>query len=44
MEKSHPFEKGFACGSNRFIKKLEYKIRKVLQYRPLGGPGKLDVE
>ncbi len=38
----HNIEKGLPCGSNRFIQKLEKQIRRVLQYRPLGKPRKLD--
>ena len=34
-------EKGLACGSDKFIKKLEKQIGKALQYRPLGRPRKL---
>ena len=33
-------EKGLPCGSDRFIKKLEKRIGRVLQYRPLGRPKK----
>ncbi len=33
-------EKGIPCGSDRFVKKLEKQIGRVLQYRPPGRPGK----
>ncbi len=33
-------EKGIPCGSDRFIKKLEKQIERVLQYRPPGRPAK----
>ena len=35
-------EKGLPCGSESFIKKLERKAGKVLQYRPLGRPRKVE--
>ena len=31
-------EKGLPCGSERFIRKLEKQIGRVLQYRPMGRP------
>ncbi len=33
-------EKGLPCGSDRFIKKLEKRIGRILQYRPVGRPRK----
>jgi hypothetical protein len=33
-------DKGLPCGSDRFIKKLEKQIGRVLEYRPLGRPVK----
>jgi REP-associated tyrosine transposase len=37
-------EKGLPCGTERFVKKLEKKIGRTLQYRPLGRPKKQDIE
>ena len=36
-------DKGLPCGSDRFIKKLEKQIGRVLGYRPLGRPVKQEV-
>jgi putative transposase len=33
-------EKGLPCGSDRFIRKLEKRVGRILQYRPLGRPKK----
>ena len=33
-------EKGLPCGSDRFIKKLEKQVGRILHYRPLGRPRK----
>ena len=33
-------EKGLPCGSDKFIGKLEKRVGRLLQYRPLGRPGK----
>lgn len=35
-------EKGLPCGSERFIKKLERQAGRVLTYRPLGRPKKMN--
>ncbi len=35
-------EMGLPCGSEKFIKKLERKAGKILQYRPLGRPRKVE--
>jgi putative transposase len=31
-------EKGLPCGSERFIRKLEKQIGRMLRYRPMGRP------
>ena len=33
-------EKGLPCGTEKFIKKLEKRADRILQYRPLGRPKK----
>lgn len=33
-------DKGLPCGSARFLKRLEQKVGRLLQYRPLGRPKK----
>ncbi|MDA2918457.1 hypothetical protein MYX76_03000 [Desulfobacterota bacterium AH_259_B03_O07] len=35
-------EKGLPCGSDKFIRKLERTAGRILRYRPMGRPKKIE--